>query len=190
MLIKCAHCGKTADKRSGEVNRARAGGFRLYCNRRCSYLGRRQPPKTSAQLKLEKKLYDQEYRRRNLAMLKAKKRARHLRTYNPEKERVKRKAKMPRHVEYCRRPEYKRWKQGYDRKHRAQKFFGSFAEAAMLLTDLKRSINERATDHEIRQQNGTLNKVLQRRREAQAPERSRPRHRFQRRDRDPAVVGS
>lgn len=189
MKFRCARCGKTADRPAGHVNRSRAQDNNLYCGRHCSGLGRRKPKKSKAQRVLEKKLYDQEYRRRNIEALKAKKRARHLATYDPEKERVKRKARMPRHVEYCRRPEYKRWKSGYDKKYRAEKFFGPFAEAAMLTIDLNRAIKERATDYEIRQQNDTLNKIQRRRREAKEGERSRPRNRW-RRDRHSAAVSS
>lgn len=182
MKFLCAYCGKTGDKRTGEVNRARAAGANLYCNRVCSGLGRRQPPKTEAQRKLEKKLYDHEYRLRNLEERKAQKRAYHLATYDPEKERVKRKAKMPRHVEYCRQPEYKRWKSKYDRQYRAKKEFGPFAEAAMLAVDLNREIKGRMSNHEIREQNGTANKTQRRAREAGEKERSRPRNRYRRRD--------
>lgn len=182
MKFNCAHCGKEGDKHTGEVNRARAAGCNLYCDRVCSGLGRRKPPKSEAQRKLEKKLYDEEYRMRNFAERKVQKHAYHLATYDPEKERVKRKAKMPRHVEYCRQPEYKRWKSQYDRRYRAKKDFGPFAEAAMLAIELNREIKGRMSNHEIRQQNGTSNKSQLRARKAGEKQRSRPRYRDRRRD--------
>jgi len=182
MKIICAHCGKACDKPPNEVNRAREAGYRLFCDRRCAGLGRRAPFKSKAQKRAEKAAYDSLYRIRNHELLKAKKRAHHLRTYDPAKARVERKKKMARHVEYCRRPEYKRWKSVYDRKYRSKKFFGPFAEAAMILADLKHSITERASNHEIRQENQTINKVQRRRRDAQEKERSRPRGRDRRRD--------
>lgn len=49
MKYRCAHCGKEADKPAGEVNRARERGLKLYCDRKCSGLGRRQG-KTKAQV--------------------------------------------------------------------------------------------------------------------------------------------
>lgn len=164
MKFNCAHCGKRADKPAGHVNRSRAQGLNLYCGRKCSGLGRRSEPKSKAQRKLAKRLYDQEYRRINRAMLKAKKRAYHVATYDPDKERVKRKARMPRHVEYCRRPEYKRWKSQYDRQYRAREY-GPFAEASLLVIDLNREIRTRFSSHEEKyEQNGTLNKARTRRR--------------------------
>lgn len=185
MKLNCAHCGKVANKRSADINRARAQGMNLYCDRRCAGLGRRAAPKTIAQRKMEKRLYDQAYRRRHRAMLKAKKRAYHLATYDPETERVKRKRRIPLHVEYCRRPEYKRWKSQYDRNYRAKKLFGPFAEAALLTVDLNREIKGRMANHEIRWENQTANKSQFRARTAKEEERSRPRHRDRRRDHSP-----
>jgi hypothetical protein len=178
MRIKCAHCGRAAEKSSGEVNRARKVGLRLYCGRRCSGLGRRKHIPKSA-LVYRKKLYDQEYRAKNLETIKAKKRDYNARTYDPEKARIERKAKMPRHIEYCRRPEYKRWKSEYDRKRR-DAAFGPFAEAARLCIDLNREIKGRMTTHEIKWQNRTTNKAQFRRRAAKEGERARPRHRDRR----------
>jgi hypothetical protein len=178
MKIKCAHCGKTSDKPAGAVNRARAAGLRLFCNRRCAGFGRRKG-KTQAQRVEEKRLYDQEYRARNLALLKAKKREYFKRTYDPVKAAKVRKKRMPYHVEYCRQPEYRRWKSDYDRRYRAKEF-GPFAEAYMLTIDLNRTIKERMTNHEIKWENQTANKAQFRRRDAKAPERSRPRGRNRR----------
>lgn len=175
MKIKCAHCRKTTDKPPGAVNRSRAAGRPLFCGRRCFGLDRRQH-KTKAQKRAEKRAYDAQYRADNLAMLKAKKRAYHKATYDPAKARVVRKKRMPLHVLYCRRPEYKRWKHGYDRRYRSKRLYGPFAEAAMLAVDLNREVKSRITDYEIRSQNGTLNKTQSRRRETNA-EGERHRHR-------------
>lgn len=173
MKYRCAHCGKIADKAAGHVNRARARGLNLYCNRKCSGLGRRQG-KTKAQRVEEKRLYDIEYRAKNREMLKAKHRAYHVRTYDPAKAAVVRKKRMPYHVEYCRRPEYRAWKKGYDRNYRAKKDYGPFAEAALALGDLNTALKQRTDKHETKYQNGATNKTQRRRREgAQAEERSR-----------------
>jgi DNA-directed RNA polymerase subunit RPC12/RpoP len=53
MKYRCAHCGKTADKPSGHVNRARENGMKLFCDRRCFGLDRRTE-KTKAQRIAEK----------------------------------------------------------------------------------------------------------------------------------------
>lgn len=184
MKFQCAHCGKTADKAAAHVNRARARGLNLYCNRKCSGLGRRQG-KTKAQRIEEKRLYDLDYRAKNLADLKAKKHEYFKRTYDPASAAVYRKKRMPKHVEYCRRPEYRVKKAEYDRKYRAAEY-GEFAEAFQLTIDLNREIKGRMTNEQITQANGTQNKT-QRRRRASAEEsersrpRSRPRNRWKRR---------
>ncbi len=186
MKFRCAHCGKTAAKPAGTVNRALAAGLRLFCDRKCAGLGRRKH-KTHAQKIAEKRAYDQEYRRKNIVSIKAKKRAHFHATYDPVKAAEYRKKRMPRHVEYCRQPKYKAWKSEYDKHLRARKNYGPFAEVAMLVIDLNREIKGRATNHEIKWQNETANKRQFRRREArEEKERSRPRGRDRRRDHTPA----
>lgn len=164
--ITCAWCSRRSMKERGAVNRSRKAGLYLYCDRTCSGLGRRRPEEvTPAELKALKADYDREYRAKNRERLRAEKAARHLLTYDPEKARVERKAKMHRHVEYCRQPAYRTKKRTYDKQYRAQKQFGPFAEASLLLSDLEAEINTRATRYEIYQQNGTLNKRQQRKRD-------------------------
>lgn len=152
MKVTCDQCGKTADLPAGHVNRSRRVGMRLFCGRVCSGLGRRGD-KDKAQKVAEKAAYDREYRERNRAMLKAKKRAYFERTYDPVKAAVERKKKMPRHVEYCRRPEYKAYKKKYDEQYRAEKNYGPLADASLLLRDLFSNINQRMTHYEIRSSN-------------------------------------
>lgn len=174
--ITCAHCGKDADLERGHVNRARQRGMRLFCGRKCGGLGRRKPPVPKSVRRLLKAIYDTEYRKKNRALLKAKKAAYFQRTYDPAAARIERKKRAAAHAEYCRRPEYRRWKQSYDRKHLAKKNYGPFAEAALLTMDLNRTIKEQMNGHEIRQANGTCNKTQERRR-AGGSERGRPRNR-------------
>ena len=170
----CAHCGETSQKAASEINRARVAGLRLFCDRECAALGRRKH-KTKAQKVEEKRLYDAEYRTKNRATIKAKKAAHYKATRDPEKERKYRKANMARHVEYCRRPEYKAYKREYDRQYRASEF-GPFAEAYLLAIDLNREIKERMTNAQIDQQNGTAAK-RQARARADAEKATRDRHR-------------
>lgn len=172
MKYRCAHCGKTNDKAAGHVNRARAAGLKLYCNRRCSGLGRRDG-KTQAQRREEKRLYDIVYQAKNREKRKAQKREYHKRTYDPVKAAEHRKTRMPYHVEYCRQPEYRAKKQVYDRKRRDAEY-GEFAEAARLTIDLNREIKTRSSKYEIDYQNGKLCKAqIRRRASSQGPERGR-----------------
>lgn len=164
MRINCAYCGNEADLHAGHVNRARERGLNIYCNRACAGLGRRSG-KTKAQKVAEKAAYDVGYRARNLASIKAKKAERFKRTYDPAQAAIERKKRMPYHVEYCRRPEYREWKSDYDRKYRADKEYGEFAECFLLVMDIRAECLNQMSDYEIRFDKGTLNKRLQRKRE-------------------------
>jgi hypothetical protein len=186
MKIKCPHCGKVSDKPAGAVNRARADGLRIFCNRRCAGLARRKH-KTKAQKVAEKRAYDVEYRRKNLVMIKARKKEYFQRTYDPASAAIERKKRMKFHVEYCRQPSYKLWKKEYDRRRRDAEY-GPWADAASLTIDLNREIKERASNEQIRWENKTANKVQFRRRAEKAPERTRPRGR-DRRDAHSFAVG-
>jgi lipopolysaccharide assembly outer membrane protein LptD (OstA) len=163
MRFNCAQCGKETDRPAGHVNRARAQGMNLYCSRECSGLGRRVE-KSADQRKEEKRLYDMEYRQRNTEERKAKKAEYYKRTRDPMKEAEKRKERMSLHVEYCRRPEYRAWKKSYDRKHRAEKQYGEFADCFLLAMDIRDECLSRMTDYEIRVEKGTINKALKRKR--------------------------
>lgn len=134
--------------------------------------------KTKAEKRAEKAIYDKEYRETNLATIKAKKAAWFKRNYDPVAAAVERKKHMPRHVEYCRRPEYRAKKTIYDKHYRAEKYFGPFAEVAMLTTDLNREIKQRMTNAEIKWKNKTANKAQFRDRESQGEKRTDPRPRI------------
>lgn len=127
--------------------------------------------KSKAQRVEEKRLYDIAYRKKNAAMLKAKKAAYHKLSYDPVKAAKVRAKRMHLHVAYCRRPEYKVKKKAYDQKRRDSQY-GPFADAARLAIDLNREIKGRMTSYEIRIQNQTLNKRQSRTRSAaEAPGR-------------------
>lgn len=176
--VVCAFCKANVDLPTGHVNRARRGGSPLYCDRTCAGMGRRKN-KSKAQKVEEKRLYDMEYRQKNLASITAKKAAYFRVTYDPAAAAVTRNARMPYHVEYCRQPAYRKKKQAYDRVRRAAEY-GDFAEVYMLSIDLNRAIKERATNAEIKYENETCNKTQRRRRADKAEARNRPRHRERR----------
>jgi len=168
----CTHCGRKAKRPAGHVNRSRAQGMKLYCSLKCSALGRRKN-RTKAEKVEAKYLYDLIYRAKNLERILKHKHEYHLRTYDPAKAAVERKKRMPAHVEYCRQPEYCKWKAEYDKKYRAARYFGPFAEAYLTLRQVETAIRERATDYEVRQEKGTFVKSQQRRRRDGAESRSR-----------------
>ena len=164
-MICCAQCGTALDKTASEVNRAIRRGAPLFCNKTCFGLSRRlvNPP-TKAERKEVKRLYDARRRVEKADEIKAKKREYFKRTYDPAKAAEERKAKMPKHIEYCRRPEYRAWKSDYDRLYRAVKLFGEFAESYLTLTEVEKEIDARATRYEIYSTNGTINKAQARKR--------------------------
>lgn len=162
--ITCAHCGAKSRKAAGAVNRAAKIGAPLYCDRVCYGLAhRRDVPMTKAQLVERKRLYDAEYRARNRERLKAEKAGYYQRTRDPERERERRKANMPRHIEYCRRPEYRAYKARYDAELRASEY-GPFADAYRTLLELEKEIRARATKYERLKAKGYYTRNAQQRR--------------------------
>lgn len=163
MIIVCPICGKETDRLTGHVNRARKLGLNVYCGRTCAGIGRRVERSCEEKKEL-KRLYDIEYRNKNSERLKSIKREYHLRTYDPVQASIKRKERMPYHVEYCRRPEYKAYKKTYDRSYRAKKFFSDFSEAHLALLALYDEISSQATKYERAFQRGSCNKTQRRKR--------------------------
>lgn len=160
----CPQCGNEIHQAAGAINRALKKGSSLYCGKVCSGLARRKH-KTKEQKKEEKRLYDIEFRKKNAERIRERKRLAYQRDRDPVKEAEYRKAHMDRHVRYCQQPQYKAWKKKYDRKYRCKKEFGAFWESASILLDIENEIDNRMSRYEVYQQNGTLNKHQQRRRE-------------------------
>lgn len=161
----CPQCQKEFLAYTSRVNCAQKFGAPLYCNKTCAGLARRlSNPPTKEERKAAKAEYDRRRREEKAEEIKAKKAAYFKRTYNPEKAAVERKKRAHLHAEYCRRPDYKKWKADYDRQHGARKKFGDYAETFLLLLDIEREIDSRATRYEIYRANGTLNKAQMRRR--------------------------
>jgi len=168
--FNCDYCGTAAEKRTGEYNRAKKRGMKLFCNRACAGMSRRTN-KTHAQKVEEKRIYDQKYRRRNLAKITARKAEYHRNNYDPEKARIQRKKRMPKHLEYCRTPSYRAWKKEYDRVYRAKKLYGEFWESHILTLDIRDAALARMSDYEIRLEKGTLSKTTKRKREYERTKR-------------------
>ncbi len=164
MEIICAYCNNKSEKSSSSVNLAKRINAPIYCSRKCSGLGRRDT-RTKKEKVEAKRLYDQKYRLNNFSIIKSKKQA-HAKTESGRQMQKRNRDKMKNfHLEYCRTPEYRKWKAEYDKKHLANKQYGEFAEAALTLRSLETEITSRITKTEIYANNGTLNKKQSRRRE-------------------------
>jgi hypothetical protein len=152
----CTYCGEMVQQSWSAINRAVKYDKPIYCDRTCAGLGRRSG-KTGEQKKEHKRLYDLQYRQTS-ATLKTRKSIWFKKTYDPIKAAEKRKETMPRHIEYCRRPEYKEWKRNYDQRHLAEKQYGEFAETVIILRQLEKEVMERISKEDINIINNTLNK--------------------------------
>lgn len=175
MIIRCSHCGADVEKSIGSVRRAANAGLKLYCGKTCSGLGRRSDNRTVEQKKADKSAYDAEYRAKNRQSIAAKKKAAY--DANPPREREKayRQTNMARHLEYCRQPEYQAKKKVYDRRYRAEKFYGDLAEVFVLTLEIRDAALEKAGgDYELRMMKGTLNKALKRKRDYERLNRKEP----------------
>ena len=160
----CDWCGSAFMAEVGAINRATARGARMFCGKECAGLARRSAASSKDKVKA-KAAYDKEYKRKNREALKAKRHQYHVETYDPKKAAIQRKKRSSQHVEYCRRPQYKEWKKGYDREYRAKKMYGDFAECSLLAMDIREECLNQQSDYEIRLASGTLNKRQQRREE-------------------------
>jgi hypothetical protein len=162
--MNCFTCGAQLNKSPSATNRAQREGRPLFCNKVCFGLSRRVE-RSAEQKKEEKRLYDIAYRDKNLKAIKAKKAAAFQRDYDPVKAAVHRKENMHKHIEYCRRPEYRKWKAEYDQKYLAKKEFGEFWEAAIAVYKIEAEVDSRMTRYEVYQSNGTINKTQKRKRD-------------------------
>ena len=155
--FNCAYCGKQNEAYPGHLNRAEKGGYSVYCNRKCSGLGRRDK-RSEEEKRAAKKVYDAEYREKNHGRLKIEKAEWYQKTRDPIKEAEHRKKNMARHVEYCRQPKYRKWKQEYDIEYRdknrekikdrnakaySKQNYGDYAEAHRALCQNETIIKEK-----------------------------------------------
>lgn len=144
--VKCAWCHRAFLKDAGGYNRAKRIDSPLYCTKRCAGLGRRKN-RSAKERKRLKAEYDRNRRERLHDRLKAEKKAAYA-IWGPQhrdKEREYRKKTMPRHVEYCRQPEYRAYKAEYDHQRKLSRF-GSFVEAYQVLEELKKEIKKQMPD--------------------------------------------
>ncbi len=138
----CAYCGSETQKHSGHYNRSTRLGRPMYCDQNCSGAARRLDPETKARNLREN---NRKYKAAKPEKYKAIAAAGYQRRRDPEKERQFRKANMPRHVEYCRKPEYRAKKQEYDIE-RSKREYGEYGECYRLLIELGREIRKQCPD--------------------------------------------
>jgi hypothetical protein len=160
VIALCGYCDAVVPQSQSSIRRALREGKPLYCNRACSGMARRVP---RDQKRAAKRVYDAQYRTGKATEISAKKAAYYRRTRDPVKERERRRKNMGRHVEYCRRPEYRACKADYDRE-RSSREYGEYAEAYLLLLDLEREIRSRATSYERLKARGYYTRSAQQRR--------------------------
>lgn len=157
--MKCHYCNKEIHKHPSSVNRAVKMGLNLYCNRKCSGLGRRKE-KSIDQKKADKAEYDRQYREKNSSKIREKKKAYEASERGRAMQKRNREKFKKFHLEYCRTPEYRAWKKKYDHSYKYKLAYGEFHEAAELLYKLEYEIDKRLT----RQENNLHNKSQKRKR--------------------------
>lgn len=109
MEVNCFHCGKETYKTAGHYNRAIKTGAKMFCSKKCFSDSR----KTSKADKVEKKrLYDIEYRKKNLERITESKKRYYQENYEEIYAKQKRKRdndeSRKKHAEYCSGLEYRR----------------------------------------------------------------------------------
>lgn len=152
--IRCPQCRQWRPVRVAARNAAKKAGRNIYCSRVCSGLGRRAASPVGPRnpnWKAMKSEYDRKRREIHGERLRAEKREKY-KTWGPlhrDLERERRKKRMPYHVQYCRQPEYRKYKQCYDQELRAAEY-GEYADAYRLLLQLQKEIRVQEPDRFVR----------------------------------------
>lgn len=184
MNLVCCYCGKSflvKENNIGTRKRSIRLGLPIYCNLTCAGLGRRTD-ETPEEKKAIKAWYD---RFLTASMTEEERELEELQRMvyfqweyarNPEKHRLRRQKRMEAHIEYCRQPEYKEYKKGYDEQYRAKKDYGEYWEAAIALKNLDKEIDYR----ESKRQNKIYNKSTTKRKRAWKKQLKQKLNNFQR----------
>lgn len=167
--IICSFCKNEVYKTISAINRANKEDRPMYCDRKCSAKAKIT---TKAEKIEAKRLYDIEYRQRTDH--KQKKSESFKRNYDPIKAAIERKKTMPRHIKYCRQPEYVKKKRQYDRVRRSKVKYGDLWEVHLLTMEIQDEVLSRMTRYEIDLESNTLNKIQKRKRHEQRINREKP----------------
>jgi hypothetical protein len=164
MKAACHYCGKSFEIMTGHYNRAMSLGYGVYCSRVHSGLAKRISRSVKEKKEL-KRQYDASYRKIISEKIKKNKAAYFKKDYkeNPGKYKKWRKNRQQWHNEYCRHPEYRKWKKEYDRAYRAKKHYGPIADVFLAWLDLRNEIDSRFA----KKQNNIINKSQKRKRSCQ-----------------------
>lgn len=152
--LTCEHCNKWFERKRGQTR-----SKNIFCSLQCSGASRRIEISKEEKVRLKKE-YDKQYRAKNLAEIKKRKAVYFQKTYDPAKAAIHRKARMPAHLEYCRRPEYREWKKNYDERYHAKKNNGEFWESAIILNKIADHVDK----YQAYLDKGTFNKSQKRKR--------------------------
>lgn len=166
MKLICPQCSIEFECGTGRFNRARKIDAPLYCGLVCSRLARRNKnPPTPEEKIAAKAEYDRNRRAKMGDELRAKRMAAYYANHerNLALQKEARKRRMPYHIEYCRRPEYRAKKHEYDIAKACEEY-GEWAETWRLLLELEKEIRSQATAYERRVANGYYLRSAQKRR--------------------------
>lgn len=162
-MFTCCYCKKTFIVKPNNIGSRRRSirlGLPIYCGQKCTGLARRLN-ESPEEKKAIKYLYDAFL---HISMTDEERELDELQRMvyfqwdyarNPEKHRKRRQERMDIHVEYCKQPEYKEWKKGYDEQYRAKKDYGDWWEAAIALKNLNKEIDFRESKKELKIYNKT-----------------------------------
>ena len=163
--MKCPHCGKELERKQGYINRALKLGVPIYCSRVCSGLARRVE-RTEEEKKKIKSDYDKARLNGPLRdrILEEKRQYAKTPTGRAVQKRQREKPERKKYqAEFIKKSDYVKWKHDYDQKYHAQKNYGEFWEAALVLKTIEEVILPERYDAKI--QNGLLNKSTKRKRQ-------------------------
>lgn len=170
MKLICCYCDRTfkvKENNIGQRNKSIRFGLPIYCNIKCAGLGRRSK-ETPEQKRNIKSWYDMFLRESMTEDEKIFESFAGLVYFHmdykahPAKYKEQRNKRMPKHIEYCRQPDYKKYKMAYDEKYHAKNKYGEYWEAAIALKNLDKEIDFR----ESKRQNKIYNKSTTKRKRA------------------------
>ena len=152
MNFICPQCHENAHVSTGSYNYRIKKGWKVYCSRTCSSAARRKW--TEEEKKQIKSNYDRQrkssFSEERLKDFRKQKHEYFKKTYDKEKAAITRQARMPKHVEYCRRPEYRAKKRAYDEERVAKNSYGEFWEAAIVLKNLEVEVDNREAKSDLK----------------------------------------
>lgn len=156
----CSICGISYQKETNHYNRAMKLGLNIFCSKVCFGISKRT---TLEEKKAKKAAYDKKISNTPERKEARKRYFRKAYDSNPDKFKEIRKSRYSKHLEYLNTAEYRSWKKEYDKKYRAEKYYGVFSEAYIILLELETFLVQNAPDG-MKFQMGITNKTQKRKR--------------------------